>query len=63
MFLLVKDQAILIENVPGLLSSNEGRDFEIILQGLVELGYVSRERNGRRAAVYPRLKGSAPNTR
>jgi DNA (cytosine-5)-methyltransferase 1 len=29
----------LIENVPGLLSSNEGRDFAVILQGLVELGY------------------------
>ena len=29
----------LIENVPGLLSSNEGRDFAIILRGLVELGY------------------------
>ncbi|MFI5202209.1 MAG: DNA cytosine methyltransferase, partial [Candidatus Kapaibacterium sp.] len=28
-----------IENVPGLLSSDEGRDFSIILSGLVELGY------------------------
>lgn len=28
-----------IENVPGLLSSNKGRDFEIVLSGLVELGY------------------------
>jgi DNA (cytosine-5)-methyltransferase 1 len=30
----------LIENVPGLLSSNEGRDFAVILRGLGELGYV-----------------------
>jgi DNA (cytosine-5)-methyltransferase 1 len=28
-----------IENVPGLLSSNGGRDFAVILRGLVELGY------------------------
>ena len=28
-----------IENVPGLLSSNEGRDFGILLDGLGELGY------------------------
>lgn len=30
---------VCIENVPGLLSSNEGRDFAVILQGLVECGY------------------------
>ena len=30
----------LIENVPGLLSSNSGRDFGIVLGGLDELGYV-----------------------
>jgi DNA (cytosine-5)-methyltransferase 1 len=30
---------VVIENVPGLLSSNGGRDFAIILRGLVELGY------------------------
>lgn len=30
---------VLVENVPGLLSSNEGRDFAVILSGLVELGY------------------------
>lgn len=30
---------VLIENVPGLLSSNRGADFAVILQGLVELGY------------------------
>lgn len=29
----------LIENVPGLLSSNGGRDFAVVLQGLAELGY------------------------
>ena len=28
-----------IENVPGLLSSNDGRDFGILLDGLGELGY------------------------
>jgi DNA-cytosine methyltransferase len=31
---------IVIENVPGLLSSDEGRDFAAILRGLVECGYV-----------------------
>jgi DNA (cytosine-5)-methyltransferase 1 len=30
---------VVIENVPGLLSSNKGRDFAIILSGLVERGY------------------------
>ena len=30
---------VVIENVPGLLSSNSGRDFAAILHGLVELGY------------------------
>jgi len=30
---------VVIENVPGLLSSNEGRDFATILRGLVECGY------------------------
>ena len=30
---------VVIENVPGLLSSNGGRDFAIILRGLVECGY------------------------
>jgi len=28
-----------VENVPGLLSSNGGRDFAVIVRGLVELGY------------------------
>ena len=30
---------VVIENVRGLLSSNKGRDFEVILEGLDELGY------------------------
>jgi DNA (cytosine-5)-methyltransferase 1 len=29
----------IIENVPGLLSSNRGADFAVVLRGLVELGY------------------------
>ena len=32
---------VLIENVPGLLSSNGGRDFAVILSGLAELGYFT----------------------
>jgi len=32
-------QWVVIENVPGLLFSNGGRDFATILRGLVELGY------------------------
>lgn len=34
-----KPQWVVIENVPGLLSSNRGRDFAVLLRGLVELGY------------------------
>lgn len=30
---------VIIENVPGLLSSNEGRDFAVVLRGLADLGY------------------------
>ena len=30
---------VVIENVPGLLSSNKGQDFAVILQGLAECGY------------------------
>lgn len=30
---------VIIENVPGLLSSNEGHDFAVILRGLADLGY------------------------
>ncbi len=32
-------QWVVIENVPGLLSSNRGRDFAVILHGLVNVGY------------------------
>jgi DNA (cytosine-5)-methyltransferase 1 len=35
----VKPRWVVIENVPGLLSSNSGRDFATILRGLVECGY------------------------
>lgn len=35
----VKPRWVVIENVPGLLSSNGGRDFAVILRGLVECGY------------------------
>lgn len=37
----IKPQWVLIENVPGLLSSNRGRDFTLILQGLAECGYCA----------------------
>lgn len=30
---------VVIENVPGLLSSNKGKDFELIVTSLAELGY------------------------
>ena len=32
---------VVIENVPGLLSSNQGRDFALIFRGLAELRYLS----------------------
>ena len=35
----LKPQWVVIENVPGLLSSNGGADFAIVLRGLVECGY------------------------
>jgi DNA (cytosine-5)-methyltransferase 1 len=35
----LKPQWVVIENVPGLLSSEDGRDFAAILQGLVQLRY------------------------
>lgn len=35
----LKPKWCVIENVPGLLSSNEGRDFATIVEGLVECGY------------------------
>lgn len=34
-----KPRIVVIENVPGLLSSNRGRDFAIVLRGLVKCGY------------------------
>ncbi len=37
----LKPRWCVIENVTGLLSSGERRDFAIILQGLAELGYLS----------------------
>lgn len=36
---LVKPKWVVVENVPGLLSSNEGRDFATVLFGLAQLGY------------------------
>lgn len=36
----VRPEWCVIENVPGLLSSNKGRDFAVVLHGLVELGYL-----------------------
>jgi DNA (cytosine-5)-methyltransferase 1 len=35
----LRPQWVVIENVPGLLSSNGGRDFAVLLRGLVELRY------------------------
>ena len=35
----VRPTTILLENVPGLLSSNTGRDFRTVVGALVELGY------------------------
>lgn len=34
-----KPRWVVIENVPGLLSSNNGQDFAVVLRGLVECGY------------------------
>ena len=39
-----KPRWVVIENVPGLLSSNGGRDFAVILRGLAECGYFSAYR-------------------
>lgn len=36
---LTRPRFVVVENVPGLLSSDEGRDFAVILRGLVECGY------------------------
>jgi DNA (cytosine-5)-methyltransferase 1 len=35
----LKPSWVVVENVPGLLSSNGGRDFAVVLRGLVECGY------------------------
>ena len=35
----VKAQTIVLENVPGLLSSNNGRDFGVVLTALADAGY------------------------
>jgi DNA (cytosine-5)-methyltransferase 1 len=35
----LKPRWVVIENVPGLFTSNEGRDFTVVLQGLVGWGY------------------------
>ncbi len=35
----VRPRWVVVENVPGLLSSNGGRDFAVVLRGLVECGY------------------------
>ena len=32
-------QTVILENVPGLLSSNNGRDMAVVIQALVERGY------------------------
>ena len=37
----IRPRWVIIENVPGLLSSNGGRDFATVLSGLAKLGYLS----------------------
>ena len=34
-----RTQTVILENVPGLLSSNNGRDMAVVIQALVERGY------------------------
>jgi DNA (cytosine-5)-methyltransferase 1 len=34
-----RSQTVILENVPGLLSSNHGRDMAVVLEALVERGY------------------------
>jgi DNA-cytosine methyltransferase len=36
----VRPSWLVLENVPGLLSSNEGRDMETVLNAIEELGYI-----------------------
>jgi len=37
----LRPRSVVIENVPGLLSSHQGQDFALMLRGLAELGYLS----------------------
>lgn len=37
----LKPEWILWENVPGVLSSNDGKDFAVFLDGLEEIGYIT----------------------
>jgi DNA (cytosine-5)-methyltransferase 1 len=39
----VKAKTIILENVPGLLSSNQGRDFGVVLTELADAGYSNIE--------------------
>ena len=39
----VKAKRIILENVPGLLSSNQGRDFGVVLTNLADAGYSNIE--------------------
>lgn len=39
----VKAQWIVLENVPGLLTSNQGRDFGVVVTALADAGYVNCE--------------------
>jgi DNA (cytosine-5)-methyltransferase 1 len=39
----VKAETIILENVPGLLSSNNGRDFGVVLSSLADAGYSNIE--------------------
>lgn len=39
----VKPTAVLLENVPGLLTSNRGADFAVVLDALAEVGFVDIE--------------------
>ena len=36
----IKPKWVVVENVPGLLSSQQGRDFAVLIRGLDELGYM-----------------------
>ena len=39
----VKAKTLILENVPGLLSSNQGRDFGVVLTSLADAGYSNIE--------------------